>query len=160
MNGCSFTGHRIIPETQAASLEDLVLRAIAYAYAQGCRNFYTGGALGFDTLCAKQIIRFRMSHPDARFILILPCKDQAWKWNGRQIEMYEFTLSSADEIIYVSEEYTPTCMKKRNKSLVDNCDLLIAYVERERSGAGQTVAMARAAEKQVYNLFPYVKPKK
>ena len=156
MMRCSFTGHRVIPESHLASLEDLVSRAISYAYEKGCREFYTGGALGFDTLCAKQIIRFRLIHNDVRFILVLPCKDQSEKWSASQRGMYDFTLASADEIIYTSDEYTPSCMKKRNQALADICDILIAYAERERSGAGQTVAMAKRQGKEVYNLFGHV----
>ena len=153
MYGCSFTGHRVIPPEHVSSLENLVSRAINYAYEKGCRRFYAGGALGFDTMCAKHIIRFRMSHPDMKFILVLPCRDQAEKWSERQRDTYEFTLGAADEIIYTSDEYSPGCMKRRNQVLVDSCDMLIAYVERERSGASQTLLMAKKAGKEVYNLI-------
>ena len=68
--------------------------------------------------------------------------------------MYEYTLMNADEIECVCDEYTDTCMKMRNQRLADSCDLLIAYVSRNYSGSAQTVRMAQAQEKQVYNLYP------
>ena len=157
MYGCSFTGHRVIPTEHVSSLENLVERAIEYAYEKGCRCFYAGGALGFDTMCAKRIIRFRLLHPDVKFVLVLPCKDQSQRWSERQKDLYECTLGAADEIIYTSEEYSSACMKIRNQVLVDKCDMLIAYVQRDRSGASQTLAMAKKAGKEVYNLFAHVK---
>ena len=85
--GCSFTGHRIIKEDHLSSLDSLVYRAVEYAYNKGCRRFYTGGAIGFDTVCAKEIIRFKISHPDVKLILLLPCIDQDAKWNEMMEEV-------------------------------------------------------------------------
>ena len=153
MKNCSFTGHRQIPEAHSRALTDLVARAIAYAYENGCRNFYTGGALGFDTLCAREIIRFRLTHRDARLVLVIPCKNQADRWSERQVSAYEYTLAEANEIIYTSEEYSADCMKKRNAFLAENCDIMIAYLGKARSGASQTVNMAKRLGKQVFNLY-------
>ena len=156
MKGCSFTGHRDIAPERMKRLENLVERAIAYAYGEGCRNFYSGGALGFDTLCAKAVLKFRIKNPDARLVMVLPCISQADGWDRRQISTYEYILSCADEVIYTSEEYTDGCMKKRNAYLAEVCDILIAYSGRERSGSAQTVRMAQKLGKTVYNLYKTV----
>ncbi|MBE6537549.1 MAG: DUF1273 domain-containing protein [Ruminococcaceae bacterium] len=156
MKKCSFTGHRIIPEKHKEKLEALVFRAIEYAYSNECREFYTGGALGFDTMAAKAILKFRMKHSDVRLVIAVPCKDQAGKWSYSDRDMYDYILSSADEIIFCSEEYTKDCMKKRNEYLAGVCDMLIAYVGRSSSGAAQTVRMAKSFGKEVYNLYPTV----
>lgn len=153
MKNCSFTGHRSIPQNHIKPLLALIERAVTYAYREGCRNFYTGGALGFDTMCAKTVLKFRLSNPDARLILVLPCKTQAERWSERQRSMYEYILMSADEVIYTSEEYTNGCMRKRNEQLVKLCDILIAYSGRESSGSAQTVRMAKTLNKIVYNLY-------
>ena len=68
--------------------------------------------------------------------------------------MYEYTLANADEIEYVADEYNDRCMRDRNQRLADSCDMLIAYVSRTNSGAAQTVRMANAQGKLVYNLYP------
>ena len=154
MQVCAFTGHRKIEDGHKGRIDDLLLRAISYAYENGCRTFATGGALGFDTLAAREIIRFRMSHPDVRFVVVLPCKNQSDSWSASQVNMYEYTLLNADEIEYVSDEYTDGCMKERNGRLADMCDMLIAYVGRSDSGAAQTVRMATRLGKKVYNLYP------
>ena len=153
MTACSFTGHRVIPSGEVAHLLELLDRAIHFAYSKGIRTFNCGGALGFDTLAARAVLKKREECPDVRLVLILPCTDQARLWNRGDVEVYNSILDSADEKIYVSEEYTRDCMRKRNARLAEECDMLIAYVGRERSGAGQTVRIAEALGKEVYNLM-------
>ena len=158
--GCSFTGHRVIEDGHMDAIGDLLSRAVEYAYNEGCREFFAGGALGFDTLAAKEVIRFRISHPDVSLILLLPCTEQNAYWSDRDTSLYEYTISEADEVRYISERYTPSCMRERNQALVDSCDILIAYVGREKSGGGQTVRMAERAKKRVYNLYPTLEKSK
>ncbi len=154
MKACAFTGHRRIDTMHKDKISPLLSRAIFYAYDQGCRLFITGGAIGFDTLAAQEIIRFKLSHPDVLFKIILPCKNQSESWSNSQIGMYEYTLANADEIEYVADEYSKDCMKQRNARLAEECDIMIAYVSRSYSGAAQTVRMAIKLEKAVYNLYP------
>ena len=153
MIACAFTGHRKIEERHKASLDGILMRAINYAYAEGCREFYVGGALGFDTAAAKQIILFRLQHRDVKLRVVIPCKNQSDKWSQGQIRLYEYILANADSVEYVSDEYTSTCMRLRNQRLVDLSDMLIAYVSRDFSGSAQTVRMAEKGGKPVYNLY-------
>lgn len=155
--GCSFTGHRSYPDSHRKSLVEHIKRAVEYAYNSGCRSFYAGGALGFDTLAAREVIRFRMSHPDVSLILILPCLNQSEKWSDSASDAYEYILSEANEVRYVDETYSKACMQKRNMALAEVCDIMIAYVSRPRSGAAQTVRMAEGLGKKVYNLYLSVK---
>ena len=154
MKVCSFTGHRQIKKEHIKELPGIVARAIKYAYQQGCRKFIAGGALGFDTVAAREVVRFRMSCPDVSLVLFLPCINQDVKWNARQKELYEYLLSEANEVVYVSEEYTDGCMRERNLRLAEEADILIAYVSRTNSGSAQTVRMAKEKGKEVYNLYP------
>ena len=153
---CSFTGHRQIEPHLVSTLTELLGRAVAYAYNEGCREFISGGALGFDTLAAREVIRFRLTHADVRLVLMLPCTNQDELWSQRQKDAYGYTLSAADEVIYVSDSYTPTCMAERNALLAERADILIAYLGRQRSGAAQTVRMAEKLGKRIYNLYPTI----
>lgn len=151
---CSFTGHRSIVSAHRPALPALLDRAIAYAYGQGCRTFYTGGAVGFDTEAARRVLLFRLSHPDARLCLLLPCPEQAQRWDGAQQDRYGYILSSADGVEYVSDCYTDDCLRRRNAALAERGDILIAYVGRSASGSAQTLRMARRLGKPVFNLYP------
>lgn len=150
---CSFTGHRQIAPEKRSAIINLLARAVEYAYSEGCRTFMCGGALGFDTLAAREIIRFRMTHTDMRLVLALPCTEQDAKWSESQKNSYNYTVAAADEVIYVSDVYTKTCMAERNRLLAESCDILIAYVGRSASGAAQTVRMAERLGKRIYNLY-------
>jgi uncharacterized phage-like protein YoqJ len=156
MKACSFTGHRIIPKDKETALSDLLDRAIDYAYGEGCRTFYCGGALGFDTMAAKAIIKKRMLKTDMRLIIVIPCADQDAKWNSGEKNMYNYVISSADEVIYTSLSYTKDCMKRRNERLAEMCDILIAFCGNARSGSAQTVRIAKSLGKTVYNLYPKI----
>ena len=152
MTTCAFTGHRNIKNDHKQALPGLVGRAINYAYGKGCRRFIAGGAIGFDTVAAREVIRFRISHPDVSLVLFLPCPDQDAGWSLSQKDSYEYILANADEVRYVSECYNKSCMKKRNQAMAEECDLMIAYVSRDYSGSAQTMRMALSLGRETYNL--------
>lgn len=154
VKSCSFTGHRQIKPEHKENLLPLLHRTINYAYEEGCRDFYTGGAVGFDTIAAREMIKFRLTHPGVRLILCLPCINQDSGWLPSEKAAYNHILSSADEVIYVSEEYTESCMRGRNFLLANKCDILIAYSGRAHSGSAQTVRMADAMGKEILNIYP------
>ena len=153
---CAFTGHRTIKNTHKGSIEELLSRAVKYAYSRGVRCFYAGGALGFDTLAAKQVILFKMNHSDVNLHLVIPCADQADSWGSIDKECYEFVLSRADTVEVLTDSYKKGCMKKRNARLTELADILIAYADTAKfySGTMQTVRMANAKGIEVYNLYP------
>ena len=150
---CSFTGHRQILSEHRDRLEDLIERAIDYAYSVGCRRFYSGGAIGFDTLAAKAVLSFKRSHGDVELHLLLPCRDQEVKWSDGDKSVYKKLLSSADTVTFLTDAYTSTCMKERNFELVKRADILVAYSGRSFSGSAQTVRMAKEKGIPVYNLY-------
>lgn len=150
---CAFTGHRNIKQSHRYAMPDLLRRAINFAYNRGCRDFVAGGAVGFDTEAARQVLLFRVDHPDVRLIMFLPCLDQDFAWNMRQRDSYDYILASADEVKYLSDSYDRSCMRRRNQAMADTCDIMIAYVGHDRSGASQTLRMAREGGKECYNLY-------
>lgn len=143
---CCFTGHREISrEAIGAGLVDKLDAAVAALYDDGMRTFRCGGALGFDTLSAISIIRFRASHPDARLVLVLPCRDQDAGWSERARERYGRILNAADEVVYIGNEYKKGIMLERDRCLVDGCSACVAYLrgDKSRSGTGYTVKYAK-----------------
>ena len=151
---CSFSGHRVIEPLHLREISPLIMRAINYAYENGVRIFVTGGAIGFDTLAARQVILFKMSHPDVRLHLIAPCINQADNWTAQQRLAYEFVLQNSDHVEYVCDEYKKGCMQIRNRRLAEECDMLVTYFSRQNTGTGQTVRMAEKMGKTVFNLYP------
>ncbi len=152
-SACSFTGHRQIEKSRVQKLRELIVRAIEYTYNNGCRAYYCGGALGFDTMAALEVIKFKILHPDVRLCLLLPCLNQDAAWKEEQKERYEYVLSCADHTEYTGEEYTKDCMRRRNIRLAESADVIVAYCGRNNSGAAQTVRIAREMGREVFNLY-------
>ena len=149
---CCFTGHRKLPPNK---IEDIVTRLSAEIdrlIGLGVTEFMAGGALGFDHIASAMIIAKREMGQNVRLILALPCRDQDKHWTAEQKQMYQNLLSEADEIRYISEEYSMGCMKKRNRYMVSNSAYCICALLSNRSGTGQTVRYARQKGVAVINV--------
>lgn len=151
MKTCAFTGHRQLPKGAEEKLRDLLRRGISYVYGEGVRDFYAGGALGFDMLAEEEVVSFREAHPDVRLHLVLPHRGQAQSWRLPEVRRYQGLLSEADSVRYLSAFYYNGVMKERNATLIEEADACIAYLT-HGGGSGQTVAMAREKGIPVYNL--------
>ena len=154
MESCCFTGHRQLPGGAAgARLRELTELAVRDAYADGCRRFFAGGALGFDMLAAAVVCHLRDTDlPDISLHLLLPCRGQEERWSPRDRERYAAMLSLADSHIFLAERYEDGVMMARNRALVAAADHCIAYMSHPASGTGGTVSMARSRGLTVRNL--------
>ena len=148
---CCFTGHREIEHSP--ELYAKVRAEIERAYANGYRIFCTGGALGFDTVAALNVLAVRQTaHSDIRLHLILPYKDQASRWNEYDKHMYNSILERADRVEYHSEHYTDWCMFTRNRRLCDASSTCIAFLDHGSGGTFYTVKYARQNGLEIVNL--------
>ena len=111
-----------------------------------------GGALGFDTLAAQTVLEMKKEYPQLRLILVLPCEDQTRNWRSEDIATYEDIKAGCDKVVYVSRRYTPDCMYKRNRHLVDHSGTCICYLTGESGGTAYTVRYARKKGVCVINL--------
>ena len=140
-----FTGHRELP---ADRMDDIIIalrkEIVRCARDQGIRDFYAGGALGFDTLAAETVLAFRDERGlPLKLHLILPCPEQDKRWSDADRARYRDIISRADSTVYTSEHYTRFCMHVRNRALVDHSRFCIAYLERASGGTAYTVDYAR-----------------
>ena len=69
---CCFTGHRRIPEQEMLWVRRRLREEILDLAQKGVDTFLTGGALGFDTLAAQEVLRMRaMGLPSLKLVLAL-----------------------------------------------------------------------------------------
>ena len=147
-----FTGHRRLLPEKLPSVSASLACAIAGAYDKGYRRFMCGGALGFDTLAALEVLKFRVSHLDARLVLVLPCEDQASRWPEKDRSVYRSIRDRADETVVLSPVYYHGCMQTRNRYMVDHSSLCICYLYSLRGGTAYTVRYAVFRDIAVLNL--------
>ena len=140
---CCFTGHRILPGDVVPRLSRELEQTVRKLIEEGYRYFGTGGALGFDTLAAETVLHLRCQYPQIRLILVLPCRNQTARWRQEDISRYEAIRTKADKVVYTAECFVPGCMLLRNRRLIDNSSVCVAYCTRETGGSAYTVAYAR-----------------
>jgi len=124
----------------------------AALYQKGVRFYGAGGALGFDCLAAQTVLRLRESCPGMKLILVLPCLTQTRGWRLEDIAEYERIKSQADKIVYTAQQYTPGCMHRRNRHLVDHSGVCVCYLTKESGGTAYTVNYAKRHGVEIINI--------
>ncbi len=142
---CSFSGHRIL----SSNFDKEELKNVVYGLiARGFDKFLVGMALGFDTECFKILEEIRREN-DIKIVACVPCKDQSEFFKKKQKEEYRRMLDSADETIILAENYYEGCMFERNRYMVDNSSVLVAYLNFNRGGTYQTCRYAASLDKEI-----------
>ncbi len=148
---CCFTGHRQIPQEERKRIVDKLEGIIISLYQRGVCYYGAGGALGFDALAARTVLRLRESCPGMKLILVLPCLTQTRGWRPEDVAEYEHIKAQADKVVYTAQQYTPGCMHKRNRHLVDHSGVCVCYLTREKGGTAYTVNYAKKQGLNVVN---------
>ncbi|HBN86416.1 MAG TPA: DUF1273 domain-containing protein [Clostridiales bacterium] len=149
---CCFTGHRKIPAKEYERLKTQIRKEVIKLINDGVIYFGVGGALGFDTVAANMIIELKKQYPQIKLILVLPCKTQTRGWSQADVDKYEEIKNTCDKYVYVSETYTPGCMYKRNRHLVNNSGYCICYLTESSGGTAYTVGLAKKNGLKIINI--------
>lgn len=149
---CFFTGHRIIRDDKKL-LVSFLREEILNKINDDVTVFIAGGALGFDTIAAEQVIDMKKDYDAVRLCLYLPCINQDADWCEADRIRFGKIKELADEVYYVTKKgYTDGCMKKRNRAMVEGADCGIAYLTNGFSGTAQTVKLAEEKGIEVINI--------
>lgn len=152
-----FTGHRDIPDAEITQVPGLLEWAIRKLYERGVREFRSGGAWGFDSMAAIQVLHIKQIYPDIRLNLILPCRNQTSKWTPQMRAVYERIKSAADDVRVLYDQYTPWCMHERDRELVNGADVCIAYCAHSSGGTAYTLSYAMEQGLKIINLYERIR---
>ncbi|MDR0947428.1 MAG: SLOG family protein [Ruminococcus sp.] len=143
-----FSGHRPekLPDGDIAEkiLKSLLLQEIKDTIDSGFDTFISGGARGFDIWAGNIVAELRRRHK-IRLIAALPYEKHGENFTGKDKFEYGFMVDNADAVIFTSDEYSRSCMKIRNKYMIDVSGKLIAFMADAHSGTGMTVRFAQNA---------------
>ncbi|MDE7193352.1 MAG: DUF1273 domain-containing protein [Oscillospiraceae bacterium] len=161
MYGVSFTGYRPgklnffgEDDPMCVDLKRRLSRKIAELADAGADRFFSGMALGVDTWCAEAVLELKKKFPQITLTAVIPCRNQDMKWAFGERERYRGLLAKCDKVICVSEEYVSGCMQKRNRVLVDLCDILVAVYDGKSGGTEYTVNYAEKCRKKIVLIPP------
>ena len=147
---CCFSGHRPakLPwgtnETDPRCLalkEELAARLEGVCEA-GYRHFICGMAAGCDLYFAEAVIALRRERPEITLEAAIPCDGQAENWPEPQRRRYEAMVADCDEVTVLQHAYTPGCMQRRNRYMLERSSLLLACSSGQPGGTRSTILEA------------------
>lgn len=147
---CCFTGHRPakLPwrydesDPRCAALKRRIADAVESAYEEGYRHFLCGMAMGCDLYFCECVLALREVCPEVTVEAALPCPTQADAWPEEARARYRRLVAACDFETMVSAQYSPSCMQRRDRYMVDHSSLLIAAFDGTAGGTRYTMEYA------------------
>ena len=157
---CCFTGHRPgkLPwrydeeDRRCLSLKRRIADAVDAAYEEGCRHFLCGMALGCDLYFCEAVLALRERRPGVTVEAAIPCPTQADAGSPGQRARYRRLVEACDFETLVSARYTPYCMQRRDRYMVDHSSLLIAAFDGTPGGTQYTMQYAMSRGVSIVDL--------
>ena len=161
-NSCCFTGHRPakLPwrydeeDFRCLRLKRRIAAAVEAAYEEGYRHFACGMALGCDLYFCEAVLALRERWPGVVMEAAIPCPSQADRWPPRQRERYRRLVAACDLETVVCQAYSPGCMQRRDRYMVDHASLLIAVFDGSPGGTRYTMQYAMGQGLSIVDLPP------
>ena len=158
----AFTGNRTLKTSTGrpdTNLENVLRTELSFCleecYNEGKRNYITGMAIGWDMLCAEEVLKFKAKHSDVKLIAAIPFQGQELMYGQRDKDRYKIIYEAADHIEYITEGgYDNNAYHKRNDWMIANACEIMAYDSHQpRSGTASTVRKAKLNGLEVLNFF-------
>lgn len=158
---CCFTGHRErkLPwrgaedDPRCLALKRCIFDAAEALYMnQGVTGFLCGMASGADLYFCEAVLALRAEHPEITLEAAIPCEGQAARWPEAQRRRYDRLVAECDFRTVISRDYTPDCMMRRNRYMVDESDYLIAVYNGSPGGTQATMLYALRQGKEIIQL--------
>ncbi|MFI3294168.1 MAG: hypothetical protein SNI70_11715 [Rikenellaceae bacterium] len=137
----TFCGHNdVYGDEKIRSWLETVIRQLI---SEGVTHFYCGGHGGFDRMLSSVLEQEKKRSPQIQRILVL-----AYLEKNHYEDDYDYT-------IYPELEKVPKrfAILKRNEIMVQDNDVLVAYVTHSWGGAAKTLEYAQKKKKRII-LYP------
>lgn len=143
---CCVTGHRDIPASRLAYVEQQLRREVLLAIEDGYTYFISGFADGVDLMFAAIVIDERKCHPELSLEAAIP---YAGRLKTRNKKFHEL-LRACDGIRVECQTYVPSCFMQRNRYMAGQAQRVIAvYDGRDHGGTLFTMRSAHILGKEV-----------
>ena len=143
----AFCGH----SQYIKNLEDekLVLEILKKRVANNDVDFLLGEYGGFDNFAYGCVKQFKTLHPKSNLIFVTPYISLEYQKN-----QIEYRKERFDMVIYPSLEKVPPryAISHRNRWIVEQADIIIAYITHQYGGAYAMYKYAKRKNKEIYNI--------
>ena len=159
---CCFSGYRPgkLPwgndenDPRCRALKVRLRDVMEAAYDEGYRHFICGMAQGCDLYFCELALQLRGERPDMTIEAAIPCRTQADSWSAEERRRWRGLIGACDEQTLLQENYSPHCMQRRNRYMVDHAGLLIAVFDGQSGGTRGTVQYAMSRGLQIVDIPP------
>ena len=157
---CTFTGHREnkLPwrddetDPRCLRLKEHIFDAVESLYQSGIRHYICGMATGCDLYFGEAVLELRAEHPDVTLEAAIPCEGQSAGWPAPLRRRYDHLARECDYQTVIQKDYTPDCMLRRNRYMVDASAVLIAAYNGAPGGTRSTLLYAMRQGLQIIQL--------
>lgn len=137
---CTFFGHKDTPSDVRDKLRETIILLIQ---EKGVTNFYIGNHGNFDKMVLSVLKELSKLHPEIRYAVVLAYLTQ-------QTNEDYFNTVYPEGIESVPKRFA---IDFRNKWMVEQSDIVVAYICRSIGGAAKFTDMAKRREKEVINIY-------
>ncbi len=148
-----FFGHRkIFNETK---VRQRLLDCVEKHILDGAKRFKIGTHGEFDKLALSVCCELRNKYKDIKITVVFTSLSFLTKQDEYAVADYYKDLKVETMVYPIEEEYFKNQIIKCNRMIVDDCDLVICYVDMKeyRSGAKRAVNYAKRQGKPIINLY-------
>ena len=159
-SACTFTGHREekLPwrgnenDEGCIRLKERIADAVEAVYHSGVRHFICGMATGCDMYFCEAVIELRSAHDDVTLEAAIPWEGQSDSWSAALKSRYSKLVGDCDYHTLVQKNYTPDCMMRRNRYMVDSASVIIAAFSGKAGGTMNTLLYAIRQKLEIIEL--------
>ena len=116
---------------------------------------YLGGYGDFDNICALACKELKREYSGIEVVYIAPYISLSEQAKIKEMQ----SCGLCDSSIYPPIENVPPrfAISKRNEWMIENADLIIAYVDHNFGGAYKSLQVAKRKKKKIINLYDILK---
>ena len=135
----TFCGHK---EIYDAKVRERLRQVVEDLIAEGATLFLLGGYGGYDRVAAEVVWSLKKAYPEIHSTRVLPYLDR------------EYSTDIYDDTTFPPLESVPLkfAISKRNEWMVDQADVLVAYVTHDWGGAAKTLEYAKRKKKRIIQI--------
>lgn len=133
----TFCGHSDV--AQQEDVRQWLFKTVEKLILQDADVFLLGGYGGFDRMASSVVWELKRKYPQVRSVLVLPYLD-------RKMDESQCDWTVYPSLEKVTKRYAIT---HRNRYMISEADVVVAYVQHSWGGAAQTLDYARQKRKRI-----------